>query len=149
MAKKTTSRSKAHQKSNTPKWLLPAAAVVILAVIVGGVMLLTQDKAEGQTLISATDYTEDFDTRDHILVDVRTVAEFNEGHIEGAINIPVEELDQHLDLLPKDETIVLYCRSGNRSATAADILTDEGYSSVYDIDGGVIAWGEANLPLVR
>lgn len=144
------SKRRKASKPSYPKWLLPVAAIVVIAALIGGVMLLTKDdKASADTLISPKEYTSDFDTRDHLLVDVRTVAEFNEGHIEGAINIPVEELDQRLDELPQDETIVVYCRSGNRSADAADMLDEAGYSSVYDIDGGVIAWSADNLPLVR
>lgn len=132
-----------------PKWLIPSVAIALIAVIIGGVMLFSRNKAESKTLISPNTYTQDFESRDHILLDVRTVAEFNEGHIEGATNIPVEELDRYLDRLPKDKTIVVYCRSGNRSATAATLLKNEGFSSVYDIDGGLIAWGQAKLPLVR
>lgn len=132
-----------------PKWLIPSVAIALIAVIIGGVMLFSRNKAEGKTLISPNAYTQDFESRDHILLDVRTVAEFNEGHIEGATNIPIEELDRYLDRLPKDKTIVVYCRSGNRSATAATLLKNEGFSSVYDIDGGLIAWGQAKLPLVR
>jgi rhodanese-related sulfurtransferase len=80
------------------------------------------------------------------LIDVRTPEEFASGHIEGAINIPVQELQQRMDEVSSDEPVVLYCRSGNRSNQAAQILDGAGYSGVYDL-GGVIAWQQAGLPL--
>ncbi|MCA9914215.1 MAG: rhodanese-like domain-containing protein, partial [Anaerolineae bacterium] len=82
----------------------------------------------------------------HLLIDVRTPAEYASGHIAGSINIPVEELSNRLSEVPQGEEIVVYCRSGNRSATAARILADNGYSPVYDL-GGIIAWQSAGYPL--
>jgi phage shock protein E len=78
---------------------------------------------------------------DLILLDVRTQEEYNEGHIEGALLIPDYEIsDQAGELLiDKAATILIYCRSGRRSALAAKELSDLGYSSVYDF-GGIIDW---------
>lgn len=74
------------------------------------------------------------------LVDVRTREEFVEEHIPKAINIPVQELDARLgELGPRDEPIVLYCRSGNRSGRAAGMLKSAGYSSVHDL-GAMSRW---------
>lgn len=80
------------------------------------------------------------------MIDVRTPEEFNSGHIAGAINIPVQELSERLSEVPDDKEIVVYCRSGNRSATASDILTNGGYEGVYDM-GGIIAWQQAGFPI--
>lgn len=82
----------------------------------------------------------------HLLVDVRTPQEFNSGYIEGAVNIPLQNLTQRLDEIPADQPVVLYCRSGNRSSTAARMLTNAGYDQVYDL-GGVIDWQAQGLPL--
>jgi phage shock protein E len=74
------------------------------------------------------------------LVDVRTPEEFAAGHISGAINIPVEDLDRRLgDIEPKDRAIVLYCRSGNRSGRAARMLRSAGYGAVHDL-GAMSRW---------
>jgi rhodanese-related sulfurtransferase len=74
------------------------------------------------------------------LVDVRTPQEFASAHLPGAVNIPVQELDRRMaELGPKDEPIVLYCRSGSRSAYAARMLHGAGYSAVYDL-GAMNAW---------
>ena len=76
-----------------------------------------------------------------IIVDVRTPEEFNEGHIENAINLPVDEIeDKALEVLPDQKEIyLLYCRSGNRSAQAAKILESIGYEIIYDF-GGINDW---------
>lgn len=72
-----------------------------------------------------------------ILIDVRTIAEYNSGHIEGAINYPVENISSKSSLAwDKDKTLIVYCRSGSRSATAAKRLNDLGYELVLD-GGGV------------
>lgn len=81
-----------------------------------------------------------------IRLDVRTAAEYAEGHIDYAINIDVLEADfQKLatTTLPKDRTIALYCRSGNRSKTAAKILTENGYK-VIELESGYNGWIRSN-----
>jgi len=76
-----------------------------------------------------------------ILVDVRTQEEYIEEHIPGALLVPVDELESLApELMPdKEATYIIYCRSGNRSATAALMLIDLGYQNVYDM-GGIIDW---------
>ncbi len=74
------------------------------------------------------------------LVDVRTREEFAAGHLPGAVNIPVQELDRRMaELEPKGEPVVLYCRSGNRSGRAARMLKGAGYSAVHDL-GAMSRW---------
>lgn len=76
-----------------------------------------------------------------ILLDVRTKEEFDAGHIEGALLLPNETiLDSQPDILPDlHAEILIYCRSGNRSAQAANKLVAMGYNNVYDF-GGIIDW---------
>ncbi|RMG95386.1 MAG: rhodanese-like domain-containing protein [Deltaproteobacteria bacterium] len=69
-----------------------------------------------------------------LLVDVRTPAEFAAGHVEGAKNIPVQELPQRLrELGDPSRPVVLYCRSGARSASAARLLAQHGFTKVVDV----------------
>ena len=82
----------------------------------------------------------------HFLIDVRTPEEFASGHIAGAINIAVDTLDQHLSEVPKDQPVVVYCHSGNRSAQATQILQNAGYGQIYDL-GGVVQWQQAGYAL--
>ncbi len=72
------------------------------------------------------------------LLDVRTPEEFAEGHIEGATNIPVQELETRMSEVPESASVVVYCRSGNRSAKAAVMLKDAGHQ-VHDL-GPMSAW---------
>lgn len=82
------------------------------------------------------------------LLDVRTVDEFVEGFIPGAINIPINELTDHLDLLPDlNANIVVYCGSGHRSAMAMMALNLLGYANVRSVLSGFAAWTAANNPI--
>lgn len=82
----------------------------------------------------------------HLLLDVRTPEEFASGHIPGAVNIPVESLQSRLSEISSDQDIVVYCRSGNRSAQASQILAQAGYSAIYDL-GGIINWSAQGYPV--
>ena len=68
----------------------------------------------------------------HLLVDVRTAAGFTEGHIKGARNLPVQEMERKMRELPTDKAVILYCRSGNRSGMALQMLQAAGYTNVYN-----------------
>lgn len=82
----------------------------------------------------------------HLLVDVRTAAEFAEGHIKGARNLPVQEVQHKLRELPTDKPVILYCRSGNRSGMALQVLQAAGYTNVYNA-GGLQDLTKQGLPL--
>ena len=86
-----------------------------------------------------------------VVLDVRTPAEFTDGHLADAINIDFYEADfaDSLKALDRDVPYVLYCRSGNRSATAAQIMRDLGFTEVYEVDGGILAWVQAGLPITN
>ncbi len=74
------------------------------------------------------------------LIDVRTREEFADGHLPGAVNIPVQELDRRMsELEPRDKPVVLYCRSGNRSGHAARALRSAGWAHVHDL-GAMSQW---------
>jgi rhodanese-related sulfurtransferase len=104
-------------------------------------------QAKVNTKIAPADYVAQFDAdTDHILIDVRTPQEFASGHIPGAVNIAVEELAQRLNEVPQDKPVVLYCRSGNRSGQAAQILDSAGYAQIYDL-GAIITWAEQGYPI--
>ena len=83
---------------------------------------------------------------DHYLLDVRTPSEYASGHISNADNIAVEQLASRISDLPTDKPIVVYCRSGNRSAQAANILKQAGFTGVYDL-GGTMQWTSAGYSL--
>jgi phage shock protein E len=86
---------------------------------------------------------------DVVFLDVRTPEEYAEGHIPGVVLIPLDELPHRIDEVPKDKTVVVTCRSGNRSAQAAEILRQAGYSNVHNMTGGITAWQQAGYPVEK
>lgn len=82
-----------------------------------------------------------------ILLDVRTREEFEQLHIPNALLVPLDTLEKEIasQLPDKNTTILVYCRSGRRSAIAAQMLADKGYASVYDL-GGIIDWPYETMP---
>ena len=85
------------------------------------------------------------------LVDVRTPEEYAEGHLEGAVNIDVNDstfLQHATASLEKGRAVAVYCRSGKRSALAASLLAKQGYN-VINLLGGILAWKEDQKPIVK
>ncbi len=83
-----------------------------------------------------------------LLVDVRNDDEVARGVIAGAVHIPLAMLPAQYEPLTKVDTVVFYCHSGIRSAHAAQFASSKGCKNVYNLVGGVLAWGRAGLPLV-
>jgi rhodanese-related sulfurtransferase len=75
-----------------------------------------------------------------MLVDVRQPDEFAAGHIEGAMLLPLDTLEANLAKLPRNVKLVVYCRSGHRSAKAVTILMAHGYDRAVSLNGGFLAW---------
>jgi rhodanese-related sulfurtransferase len=103
-------------------------------------------KYDSITLIDSQEMLEILQTEDVQLVDVRTVKEFNEHYIKGAENIVFDDnFDQKLEGLQKDKPIIVYCRSGRRSARCAEILAQKGFKKIYDLKGGITQWMKEDL----
>jgi rhodanese-related sulfurtransferase len=86
-----------------------------------------------------------------VTLDVRTPGEFNEGHIERAILVDFQSgnFENEIASLDKTKTYAVYCRSGSRSGQAVKVMKDAGFTKLYNLDGGVIDWANAGLPLVN
>ena len=85
------------------------------------------------------------------LIDVRTAKEYNSGHIEGAINIPVSDeiaFWESIDSLQGKRLFAVYCHGGVRSSHAAILLSTQGGYTVYNLEGGIVAWNKKRLPLI-
>lgn len=84
-----------------------------------------------------------------VVLDVRTIEEFQTGHLDGATMLDAYRTDfgERLAALDKDVPYLLYCRSGNRSSQTRAMMEDLGFTDVADVDGGVLAWAAAGLPL--
>lgn len=85
---------------------------------------------------------------DLLVLDVRTTTEWESGHIEGSLNIPLSALGENLDRIPADQEFAVVCRSGYRSSIAASLLLRKGYSRLRDTVGGMDAWLASDLPVV-
>jgi rhodanese-related sulfurtransferase len=85
------------------------------------------------------------------LIDVRTPAEYQEGHLAGARNLDWTSgaLETAMPGLDKQAPVLLYCASGRRSAAAREVLVNAGFSDVKDLEGGIRAWSGAGLPVER
>lgn len=83
-----------------------------------------------------------------IIVDVREPNEWDQGHIPGAMHIPVAQISLRLSELEdfRNTPVVLQCRSGVRSAQAAAKLKSAGFTQLYNLEGGILAWNAANMP---
>lgn len=86
-----------------------------------------------------------------VILDVRTPAEFRDGHIPNAKNMDFfgGSFDMDISRLPKNDTIIVYCRSGKRSAGAADVLSDAGFKKVLHMSEGMEVWEKAGLPVEK
>ena len=148
------SRQKLFVNNRRAQKILIGLVVVILSSVMLSGCAPVQSSASAQTapaamgakadsqLVSADEALKILkDNGNATLLDVRTPAEFAEGYIAGAVNIAVEELADRVSELPADKAapIIVYCRSGRRSAIAAATLIDLGYTAVYDL-GGIQDW---------
>lgn len=121
--------------------------IIVLVVVVGVIFMLNkQDKnSNNETTIKNVSMHEIVkimnENTNYIILDVRTVAEYNDGHIPNAICIPNETINGDIiDKLPnKEQLILIYCRSGNRSKQAAEKLKNLGYTNLVEF-GGIIDW---------
>jgi rhodanese-related sulfurtransferase len=86
-----------------------------------------------------------------IILDVRTQSEYNEGHLENAVLIPITELESRIDeILPYRNTeIIVYCKGGGRSAQASNILDSNNFTKVFNVLGGITAWESAGYPIIH
>ena len=115
--------------------------VFLIVILLSGCTATKEENKIMYNKITAEEAKEMIDTQEVIILDVRTQEEFKEKHIEGALLIPDYELANvaKSKLPDKNKKILVYCRSGNRSKSAARLLIDMGYTDVYDF-GGIINW---------
>lgn len=114
----------------------------LFLLIVVAVSLLgctsTTEKAYQQISVQAA--KEKMDTEEVYVVDVRTKEEFAQGHIVNAINLPLDTLTKTMEYpFAQEDQVLVYCRSGNRSAQAAEKLSEFGFTHIYDF-GGIQDW---------
>lgn len=144
-----TKIGKKDTKSTASIYTLVSLILVIISVILSSCQGITPTDLTiaASQLITPSEYQVEFGASvDHFLLDVRTPEEFASGHILEAVNISVESLPERLDEVPKDLPIIVYCRSGRRSAIAADLLVKNNYQSIFDL-GGIQSWIAEGYPV--
>ena len=124
------------------KRILPLFPLLLLLLTgCGGNASNTSSESDYQQ-ISQEEAKEMMDTQDVIILDVREQDEYDSGHIPGAVLLPVGTIDEETaaEVIPeKDSTVLVYCRSGNRSKTASSALAELGYTNIYEF-GGINTW---------
>lgn len=102
-----------------------------------------------ETNLSATDFSKKIEElQNETIIDVRTPGEYNEGHIENALNINWNDpsFSQETSKLDKTKPVMVYCLSGGRSSSAANKLRNDGFTNVYELNGGMMQWRNNQLP---
>jgi glyoxylase-like metal-dependent hydrolase (beta-lactamase superfamily II)/rhodanese-related sulfurtransferase len=124
----------------------------VAGYLVGGMQQLdhASELVERTERITAGSAAEQLDTPDPPqFVDVRTPREWDEAHIDGALNVPLSQLAERLTDVPRDRPLIVHCTSGYRSAIATSLLRREGLPRVANLVGGLSAWSAAHLPTLR
>jgi phage shock protein E len=123
----------------------------VIAILASVLLLAGCSTSPSAMDLSVSEFSSKVTEAGVITLDVRTPGEFNEGHIEGAqlIDFQSGNFENEIATLDKTKTYAVYCRSGNRSGQAVKIMSDAGFTSVYNLNGGVIDWAGAGLPLVN
>lgn len=123
------------------KRILPLFLLLLLLTGCGGTASNASSENDYQQ-ISQEEAKEMMDTQDVIILDVREQDEYDSGHIPGAVLLPEGTIDEETaaEVIPeKDSTVLVYCRSGNRSKTASSALAELGYTNIYEF-GGINTW---------
>jgi rhodanese-related sulfurtransferase len=139
------------QKRQNPKvWMWAALAVILLAVTGGMLINELNGGTQTATLPREISVAQAAELRNGgaFMLDVREPMEWDEFHMPGATLIPLGQLASRVAELPKDQEIVVVCRSGNRSQEGRDILLRAGFTNVTSMAGGMNEWRLKGLPVV-
>ena len=141
----------ANPMENLPEFVMNhpalfAALAVTLALMAGGPLF---DRMRGLKAVGPGDALGLMNHQEALVLDVREDGEYTSGHILGSRHIPLSKLSGELARIKHDKQkpVVMVCASGSRSNRACSMLTKDGYSDVYNLRGGIMAWKNANLPL--
>ena len=129
-------------------WDLFAALAIILAMLMGSTL---GSRLRGYTQVEPVNAVRLINHDDAVMLDVREDKEVADGLILDSVHIPLGKLADRMDELAnlREKPIIVSCRSGHRSATACARLRKEGFQTVYNLKGGVLAWQNAALPLQK
>ena len=136
-------------------WLTSIALLLLVVFLTVGCTQQVESLTQNLTDINAQEafdlIQENEGNPDFVILDVRTSEEFVSGHIANAIMIDFrsDNFREEIDKLDKDKTYLIYCRAGNRSRGALDIMAELGFQKVYHLTSGIVGWVEEGLPVTK
>lgn len=143
-------KQKREQKTFGRRNILIAAGIIVTVVIAVLAIVLPDSPAATSTYPAEISVAEAVAKRDAgvFILDVRTPQEWEEFHVPGSTLIPLDELQSRISEVPRDQEVVVVCRSGNRSARARDLLRQAGLEQVTSMAGGLTEWKAQGYPIV-
>ncbi|MFK5915162.1 MAG: rhodanese-like domain-containing protein [Woeseiaceae bacterium] len=128
--------------------------MLVIAIVLVSLMLihsLVGERLRGYSSVSPSESTMMINREDAVILDVRESNEYSEGHIINSVHIPLASLKDKIKDLEKHKTqkIIVACKSGSRSSQACGNLKKQGFEQVFNLSGGIMAWENAKLPLVK
>ena len=142
-------KRKAAPKNGFPIWAI--GLLVIAMLVVGGVIIVLSQPQPAVTTLPAeitVAQAADMQKNGAFVLDVREPSEWAQGHIQGAVLIPLGSLASRLNEVPKNKQVVVYCHTGNRSAQGRDILKNAGFPLVTSMAGGIAKWQTQGMPVI-
>ncbi|MEO5342548.1 MAG: rhodanese-like domain-containing protein [Gammaproteobacteria bacterium SHHR-1] len=128
-------------------YLLVGGFILVLSLLIQDII----SGGSGKDTVDPSGATELINNEEALVIDVRPAADFNKAHIINARNIPMSGFAGQIDSLRKyqERPLILSCNSGAQSASACRILRKAGFSRVFNLRGGILAWQNANFPVSR
>lgn len=134
----------------TKHWMVVASLALALGLVAFGKRPVNQALAGADGTLEVAAFSARLEGKDRPqLVDVRTPEEYAEGHLKGAKLMTLDSLDKRLGELDKGKPVLIYCRSGRRSAAALKMVKDAGFKDAVHLDGGILAWQGAGKPIEK
>ncbi|PCI08259.1 MAG: sulfurtransferase [Gammaproteobacteria bacterium] len=127
--------------------------LILFAALIGVLVMLIKAELDHQaskgSVLSPSMAIRLMNNDEALILDIRTAAEYKKGHIKGAKNVPLNELGSSTENYSKfkDKSVLIYCYTGNTAIRAIKMLKKAGFEKVNNLEGGIAAWKEANLPL--
>jgi rhodanese-related sulfurtransferase len=147
MSKASEKREKRAQARGQTRRIGSMVAGIVVVAVIAILLLVFLPAGGGDKEITVFEAADKIDQGAFVL-DVRTQEEWAEYHITGATLIPLDELEARVDEVPRDQEVVVVCRSGNRSQQGRNILLDAGFTEVSSMKGGLIEWQTQGYPVV-
>lgn len=130
-------------------------SILLIAIIASTIYIISgssNNSSQNIIKVNAATFNQLVQNPDFTILDIRTEEEFRSGTILSSINVDYyksESFKSELNKLDKSKKYLVYCRSGNRSAKAIEIMKSLGFTDVTELDGGIISWQAAGLPTIK